>query len=106
MSAFTLIGVVTGLVLAGCNVVIRLLKRRDPDLLDAVELLLATLAIGGAINVFSLAVAGDNLEGIDAEVRTFMAVGSFCVIWVAVLAIVRVFRRLFALDADDPPPDS
>jgi hypothetical protein len=98
---YTLIGVVAGLLLAGCDVVLRIvLKRGEPELLDAVELVLACLAAAGSVKLFVLATGNQEIPALDAEDRGYMVVGSLCVCWVAVLGVVRVFRRTFAA-ADD-----
>lgn len=95
MSTYTLVGVVAGLLLTMLDVVFCVVRKRNqPDLLDAVELMLAALAAAGSVKLFVLAVGGSEIGSLDTEDRGYMVVGSLCVMWVSVLTAIRVFQRL------------
>lgn len=95
MSTYTLVGIVVGLSLTVCNVGARIAwNRGEPDLLDAVELVLACLAAAGSVKLFVLAIGSQEIPILDTEDRGYMVLGSICVMWVAVLTVIRVFRRV------------
>jgi hypothetical protein len=69
-------------------------KRTKPDLTETVSLILTTAGIISAIKLGYIAVfEGNNFQGILADQRIPILVGSVAILWVSINAKIVIFRK-------------
>lgn len=96
MSDYSLIGLIVGGVLTAAYVISAVMKKgKSPELVGAVELILAALVAASAVHLCLLAIDAQELVELGNEDRACMVIGSLGVMWAWVVTTLRIFGDVF-----------
>jgi hypothetical protein len=106
MNPFTIAGVVVAIICLAAYLLIAVVKKKQPDLSDALIIVISALAVPGAIRVFLTAlrpefwavmkqVPQSEALSLSSEDAVFILVGSIALLWLAVSAGFQPFKKIW-----------
>lgn len=86
---------------------LHLIKRKRPDFLESIGVIIFTAGIWGGVEFGRVALFAkpDDL-GIPAHYRVPMIIGAIAMVWRSVQGEIKLFSPIFTAKRDEPPQDS